>query len=186
MVVIFEIIIRNSIVITTLPKYLTIKIIHAQDHCLQAVRSDGLPRPPWRTMWNLHPAAAPHVSRRELMWSGGGRGSSGSTSSPPPTTERHPSSFVLVVDMASKTTTTTTTTTPTAAASKIEGAHLWKKATAQQLLSSVVVLGLRHRPRLFAWNRELKRRIVVVSIYQQAGKRRSYSYSSQHRASRSL
>ena len=114
-----------------------------------------------------------------------GRGSSGSTSSPPPTTERHPSSFVLVVDMASKTT-TTTTTTPTAAASKIEGAHLWKKATAQQLLSSVVVLGLRHRPRLFAWNRELKRRIVVVSIDQQAGKRRSYSYSSQHRASRSL
>ena len=108
MVVIFEIIIRNSIVITTLPKYLTIKIIYAQDHCLQAVRSDGLPRPPWRTMWNLHPAAeaaAPHVSRRELMWSGGGRGSSGSTSSPPPTTERHPSSFVLVVDMASKTTT---------------------------------------------------------------------------------
>ena len=189
MVVIFEIIIRNSIVITTLPKYLTIKIIYAQDHCLQAVRSDGLPRPPWRTMWNLHPAAeaaAPHVSRRELMWSGGGRGSSGSTSSPPPTIERHPSSFVLVVDMASKTTTTTTTTTPTAAASKIEGAHLWKKATAQQLLSSVVVLGLRHRPRLFAWNRELKRRIVVVSIDQQAGKRRSYSYSSQHRASRSL
>ena len=46
MVVIFEIIIRNSIVITTLPKYLTIKIIYAQDHCLQAVRSDGLPRPP--------------------------------------------------------------------------------------------------------------------------------------------
>ena len=32
MVVIFEIIIRNSIVITTLPKYLTIKIIYAQDH----------------------------------------------------------------------------------------------------------------------------------------------------------
>ena len=75
---------------------------------------NGLPRPSsWRTMWNLHPAAAeaaPHVSRRELMWSGtSGGGSSSSrssgTSSPPPTTERHPSSFVLVVDMASKTTT---------------------------------------------------------------------------------
>ena len=138
---------------------------------LSASCGNGLPRPSsWRTMWNLHPAAAeaaPHVSRRELMWSGssGGGGSSSSstsssgTSSPPTTTERHPS-FVLVVDMASK-----TTTTPTAAAaSKIEGAHLWKKATEaqQQLLSSVVVLGLRHRPRLFAWNRELKRRIVCI------------------------